>query len=289
MPIEYSDAPPADPRTTSSGRRELAELVATRHVVALTGAGMSTDSGIPDYRGPNTVPRTQMTFQQFAASEQARQRYWARSYVGFAKFRRADPNPGHIALARLQTYRFVDGVITQNVDGLHEDAGSTPVVDLHGRISEVVCLDCGTVSSREFLQSRLAAANPGFIEQYDGAAAPDADADIEDTDTFHTQPCLICGGILKPNVVLFGENVAKQKVERCRRLVESAAALLVLGSSLHVQSGLRFVRWAAKADIPVAIVNRGSTRGDELADIRIDAGCSQTLTDLVNDLSDVGA
>ena len=287
MPAEYPDAPPIEPHAAAPVRRALAKLVAARHVVALTGAGMSTDSGIPDYRGPNAVPRTQMTFQQFTASEQARQRYWARSYVGFAKFRRADPNRGHIALARLQTYRFVDAVITQNVDQLHEDAGSAPVVDLHGRISEVVCLDCGTVSSREFLQSRLTAVNPGFLEQYDGAAAPDADADIEDTDSFRTQPCLICGGVLKPNVVLFGENVAKQKVEHCRQLVESAAALLVLGSSLHVQSGLRFVRWAAKASIPIAIVNRGATRGDDFAGIRIEGGCSETLAALVDDLEDI--
>ncbi|PRZ41321.1 NAD-dependent SIR2 family protein deacetylase [Antricoccus suffuscus] len=272
------------PTAPSDLRHALADLVATRGVVTLTGAGMSTDSGIPDYRGPDAVPRTQMTFQEFAASETARQRYWARSYVGFAKFRRADPNAGHVALAKLQTFGFVDAVITQNVDGLHEDAGSSPVIDLHGRISEVICLNCGTVSSREFLQSRFTAANPGFLEQYDGAAAPDADADIEDTDSFYTQPCLICGGVLKPNVVLFGENVAKPKVEHCRDLVEAATGLLVLGSSLHVQSGLRFVRWASRSGIPVAIVNRGATRGDEFADVRIESGCSETLAVLITDL-----
>ena len=272
------------PTEPTDSHHALTDLLAARGVVTLTGAGMSTDSGIPDYRGPDATPRTQMTFQEFAASQTARQRYWARSYVGFAKFRHADPNTGHVALARLQTFGFIDAVITQNVDGLHGDAGSADVVDLHGRISEVVCLNCGTVSSREFLQSRFSQANPGFLDQYDGAAAPDADADIEDTGSFQTQPCLICGGVLKPNVVLFGENVAKPKVEHCRHLVEDATGLLVLGSSLHVQSGLRFVRWATQSGIPVAIVNRGATRGDELADIRINAGCSQTLAALVDDL-----
>lgn len=272
----------------SASRRALTDLIAACGVVALTGAGMSTDSGIPDYRGPDATPRIQMTFQEFTASETARQRYWARSYIGYAKFRHADPNTGHVALARLQTFGFIDAVITQNVDGLHQDAGSADVVDLHGRINEVICLNCATVSSREFLQARFAQANPGFLDQYDGEAAPDADADIEDTGSFQTQPCLICGGVLKPNVVLFGENVAKPKVEHCRHLVEAASGLLVLGSSLHVQSGLRFVRWATRSGIPVAIVNRGATRGDQFADIRIDAGTSETLGALTEALRATG-
>lgn len=268
----------------NDARRALTDLADARHLIALTGAGMSTDSGIPDYRGPHARPRTPMTFQEFAATDGARQRYWARSYVGFAKFRRALPNRGHRVLADLGEHGFVDAVITQNVDGLHVDAGSPNVIDLHGRISEVVCLHCGDVSSREFLQDRLAQANPGFLERLDGAAAPDADADIEQTDGFFVQACLICGGILKPNVVLFGENVAKPKVAHCFTLVDGARGLLVLGSSLQVQSGLRFVRRAAKSGTPVAIVNKGVTRGDELASIKLEEGCSETLALLLEEL-----
>ncbi|MEO6955277.1 MAG: Sir2 family NAD-dependent protein deacetylase [Antricoccus sp.] len=258
----------------------LTDFIGPGGIVALTGAGMSTDSGIPDYRGPNARPRKQITFQELIASHDAQQRYWARSFVGFAKFRQAVPNEGHCSLAQLGAAGAITSVITQNVDNLHRLAGSDPVIDLHGLISEVVCVSCGTVSARSDLQNRLQARNRGFLERHDGVIAPDGDADIEDTADFVIVRCLVCGGTLKPNVVLFGENVAKPKVARCFDLVESAKGLLVLGSSLTVQSGLRFVRRAAKHAIPVAIVNRGKTRGDEFATLKIEAGLTDILMEL---------
>lgn len=258
----------------------LTEFIRPGGIVALTGAGMSTDSGIPDYRGPQARPRRQITFQELIASRTAQQRYWARSFVGFAKFQQATPNDGHESLARLGATGAITSVITQNVDNLHRLAGSDPVIDLHGLISEVRCLSCGTVSLRSDLQNRLEANNPGFLQRHDGVIAPDGDADIEDTADFLIVSCVVCGGTLKPNVVLFGENVAKPKVAHCFELVDAAEGLLVLGSSLTVQSGLRFVRRAAKAGTPVAIVNRGATRGDEFATMKLESSLSDVLVGL---------
>jgi NAD-dependent SIR2 family protein deacetylase len=256
-----------------------AELLAGRRVVALTGAGLSTDSGIPDYRGPGSVARSPMTYQEFVSGPAAQQRYWARSHVGWGRMRRADPNAGHRALAALERAGALAGLITQNVDGLHAAAGSREVVDLHGRIADVVCLRCGEVTSRAALHDRLDELNPGFGD--DGAAtAPDGDAELERYDDFVLAACLVCRGPLKPHVVFFGENVPKHRVERCYAWVEAADVLLVAGTSLTVQSGLRFVRRAAREGIPVVLVNRGPTRGDDLVDVRIDAGCSPTLTAL---------
>ncbi|MEJ8279316.1 NAD-dependent protein deacetylase [Pseudonocardia spirodelae] len=259
------------------------ELLAGRRLVVLTGAGLSTDSGIPDYRGPGSRPRNPMTYSEFVSGTPAQRRYWARSHVGWARMRRADPNPGHRALAALGAAGVVDGLITQNVDGLHGAAGSRGVIDLHGRIDEVVCLDCRRVTPREDLQARLTALNPGFTEAHSAEVetAPDGDAAVEITDGFRVAPCASCAGVLKPHVVFFGENVPRERVDRCYALVASLApedsALLVAGSSLTVMSGLRFVRAAHRAGVPVVIVNRGATRGDDLADVRVDAGCSQTL------------
>ncbi|MBC3193225.1 NAD-dependent protein deacetylase [Pseudonocardia sp. C8] len=259
------------------------ELLAGRRLVALTGAGLSTDSGIPDYRGPGSRPRNPMTYDEFVSGERARRRYWARSHVGWARMRRADPNPGHRALAALEAAGIVEGLITQNVDGLHAAAGHRAVIDLHGRIDEVVCLGCGRVSAREELAARLTALNPGFTEAHSAEVetAPDGDAAVEITDGFRVAPCTRCGGSLKPHVVFFGENVPKERVSRCYALVGSLTphdgALLVAGSSLTVMSGLRFVRAARGAGVPVVIVNRGATRGDVLADVRVDAGCSEVL------------
>jgi NAD-dependent SIR2 family protein deacetylase len=249
-------------------------------LVVLSGAGMSTDSGIPDYRGPGSVPRSPMTYQHFVSGPRAQQRYWARAYVGWSRMWHAEPNDGHRALAALEHAGVVDIVVTQNVDGLHHDAGSARVVDLHGRIDEVVCLACRDVTPRAALQERLHAANPGFVLEGDVMAAPDGDADLDDTAGFHVVGCERCDGPLKPNVVFFGENVERATVDRCFAAVESARALLVLGSSLTVHSGLRFVRRAHRHGIPVAIVNRGTTRADALADLRVDAGCTETLTGL---------
>lgn len=261
----------------------LVDEIGNGGVAVLCGAGLSTDSGIPDYRGPHARPRKQITLQEFSRSEDFRQRYWARSYVGFEKFDVAGPNAGHRALARLQNSGYVGGIITQNVDGLQQEAGSVGVIDLHGRIDEVICLDCRQVTTRISLQDRLAAANPGFLDAHDGAIAPDGDADIEDTTGFVVVPCLNCGGRLKPNVVMFGETVVPEKVEACYAVVDAAELLLVVGSSLQVQSGLRFVR-RAHGTKPVAIVNRGATRGDAMADLRLDAGVSETLTAIADTL-----
>jgi NAD-dependent SIR2 family protein deacetylase len=266
--------------TTAPAVDELAQLLAGRKVVALTGAGMSTDSGIPDYRGPDSVPRSPMTYSEFRSGEAARQRYWARSHVGWQHLHRADPNAGHLALAALERAGVVTALITQNVDGLHEAAGSRAVVDLHGRISAVICLDCREGTTRERLHERLEAANPGFGPDVAPSIAPDGDAVLGSVDGFVVVPCDSCGGVLKPDVVFFGENVPRERVDLCYSLVDEAEALLVAGSSLTVMSGLRFVRHAHRRGIPVAIVNRGATRGDDLATLRVDAGCSEVLTAL---------
>ncbi len=246
-------------------------------VLVLTGAGVSTDSGIPDYRGPGSVPRQPMTYQQFVTAPEARRHYWARAHLGWERMRAARPNRTHALLARWQRAGGLAGLITQNVDGLHESAGHRDVIDLHGRLDRVVCLDCGDRTPRDALQHRHASLNPGWDEQ-SVEHAPDGDVLLESTSGFTVAPCERCGGRLKPDVVFFGENVAKPLVERSYELVAASRAVLVLGSSLHVMSGLRFVRRAAALGTPVVIVNRGSTRGDDLATVRLDAGCAQTLT-----------
>jgi NAD-dependent SIR2 family protein deacetylase len=251
-------------------------LLAGRRVVALTGAGISTDSGIPDYRGPESPPRRPMTYQEFISGPAAQQRYWARAHVGWGHVNGARPNAGHFALAELQRVGVVVGLITQNVDGLHSKAGSPSVVDLHGRISEVVCLGCRRITARVDVHRRLDALNPGYADRA-GPAAPDGDAAVTQTSGFRLVGCTGCGGALKPDVVFFGENVPRHRVSRCAALVDDADVLLVVGSSLQVMSGLRFVRQTARAGKPVLIVNRGPTRGDDLATLHVDAGCSPTL------------
>lgn len=276
---------------------DVVTLLAGRRLAVLTGAGLSTDSGIPDYRGPDSPPRTPMTYQQFVADDAFRRYYWARNHVGWRHVHRTQPNAGHLALAELEDRGVVVGVITQNVDLLHEAAGSRIVIDLHGRYDRVVCLRCGTVVSRAELAVRLEALNPGFVESIgavgDIEIAPDADAVISTTAHFMVASCWApdpdggrgpCGGMLKPEIVYFGENVPKERVARAFALLDSADALLVAGSSLTVMSGLRFVRHAAKAQVPVVIVNRGATRGDDLATLTLDAGTSETLTALAGRL-----
>jgi NAD-dependent SIR2 family protein deacetylase len=247
--------------------------------VALTGAGMSTDSGIPDYRGPGSVNRTPMTFQEFRSGRAAQRHYWARSYLGWARMHHAEPNAGHHGLARLVARGTCEAVITQNVDGLHERAGTRPVVALHGRIADVTCLHCGDQTSREALQQQMGRLNPTWLERHASAPVrPDGDVHLAETDGFRVPPCAGCGGVLKPDVVFFGENVPKPRVLHCYDLVEGANALLVLGSSLTVMSGLRFVRAAAKRGTPVVIVNRGVTRGDELATSKLDHGTTEFVS-----------
>ena len=267
--------------TTGSTDERALGLLAGRPLVLLTGAGLSTDSGIPDYRGPGSPARMPMTYQDFVSGPEAQQRYWARSHVGWRRMKRAEPNDGHRAAAALDP----DLLITQNVDGLHEAAGSRRLIALHGRIADVVCLACRTTSSRATLHDRLEAANPGWGERHaDVEVRPDGDVDLDLTADFVVPGCTECGGVLKPDVVFFGENVPKPRVERCYAAVDALAAsggaLLVAGSSLTVMSGFRFVRHAAKAGTPVVIVNRGVTRGDELATYKVEAGCSPFLASL---------
>jgi NAD-dependent SIR2 family protein deacetylase len=261
----------------------LVDLVAAGDVAVLTGAGLSTDSGIPDYRGPSGAarPATPMTVQVFLGSAEARQRYWARSHLGWRVIARAQPNAGHRAVADLEQQGLLTGVLTQNVDGLHTAGGARDVVELHGNLDRVVCLHCGELSSREHLDDRLRQANPGWTAQA-SAVNPDGDVALDDdaVRTFTVVDCALCGGTLKPDVVFFGETVPADRVQACFAAVERSRALLVLGSSLTVMSGYRFVLRAAKLGIPVAIVNAGPTRGDAKAALRLDAPLGVVLPEL---------
>jgi NAD-dependent SIR2 family protein deacetylase len=267
---------------------ELVALLAGRRLAVLTGAGISTDSGIPDYRGPDSPPANPMTIRQFTTSLDYRRRYWARNHLGWRHMAQTQPNAGHRALAALERAGVVNGVITQNVDLLHTKAGSRNVINLHGTYATVVCLDCGHTMTRAALAEQLEAANPGFTERAEKvgglAVAPDADAVVSDTDSFVFIDCPACGGMLKPDIVYFGESVTKPVVDQAYSLIDGSEALLIAGSSLTVFSGYRFVRHAAAHGIPVAIVNRGPTRGDDLATVKVDAGCSPLLTLLAEEL-----
>ncbi len=257
----------------------MGSLLSDGQVVALTGAGISTGSGIPDYRGPTGIARsaTPMTFQVFTGSHAARQRYWARSHLGWRFIAGAAPNAGHGAVARLQAAGLLSGIVTQNVDGLHQAAGARDVIELHGALSRVVCLQCDEHTTRSALHERLAVANPGWTRA-PIALKPDGDVDVEDVAGFVLVDCTSCGGLLKPDVVYFGETVPRPRVDDAFALVDSARALLVLGSSLKVMSGYRFVLHAKRRGIPVAIVNQGVTRGDAQADLRVDAELSGVLS-----------
>ena len=277
---------PAPPET---GLDALSALVADGDVVVLSGAGLSTDSGIPDYRGATGSLRrhTPMTYQTFTRDPAGRHRYWARSFVGWRQIATARPNDGHRAVAALERCGLLAGVITQNVDGLHQAAGARDVVELHGGLDRTVCLGCGDRASRADLDVRLQAANPGFGPRT-GEVNPDGDAELPDAvlDGFVMVGCLACGdGPLKPDVVFFGETVPRDRVDDCFARVDDAGALLVLGSSLTVMSGYRFVLRAARLGIPVGIVNVGPTRGDAKADVRVDAPLGSVLPELVRRLA----
>jgi NAD-dependent SIR2 family protein deacetylase len=300
-------AAPMRTRLTEAGSfRKLHALIERGGVLVLSGAGISTESGIPDYRGPTGLARRAqpMTYQEFTRSPAGRQRYWARSHLGWRHIAGAEPNAGHRAVAELDRRGLLSGIITQNVDGLHQAAGARHVTELHGNLGSVVCLRCGQRTPRTELDARLRAANPGWDAELRQAGAsrsarpepanppgeaaarplnPDGDAEVEAdaVSLFRVVDCESCGGLLKPDVVFFGENVPPPRVARCHELVGRSAALLVLGSSLTVMSGYRFVRQAAKLGLPVAIVNQGPTRGDCHAVVTIDARLGQALTDLV--------
>jgi NAD-dependent deacetylase sirtuin 4 len=260
----------------------LVSLCRGRKIVALTGAGCSTESGIPDYRGEGTRERARnpVRFDVYVADPHARARYWARAVLGWARFSAARPNRGHEALARLEHAGLVRAVITQNVDRLHHAAGSREVVELHGALAEVRCLACNAIESRSDLQTRLLALNPGWLA-HEAALAPDGDADLDiSLAEFRVADCRACAGVLKPNVVFFGEQVPAAIVDRSYALVEQAELLLVLGSSLAVFSGLRFVRRAAARAVPIAIVTHGPTRGDSLATLKLEAPLGELLSQL---------
>jgi NAD-dependent SIR2 family protein deacetylase len=260
------------------------DLVVRGGVVVLSGAGLSTESGIPDYRGETGRARRAepMTYQTFTGSMSARQRYWARSHLGWRHIALARPNAGHFAAAELERLGLVAGIITQNVDGLHQAAGSRRVIELHGSLSRVSCLGCGELTPRDLLDDRLSAANTDWVARAT-ALHPDGDAELAEGQLagFRVADCASCGGVLKPDVVFFGENVPVPRVRECYALVEQARALLVLGSSLTVMSGYRFVRHAARLGIPVVVINRGPTRGDAHALLRLDAPLGVTLSALV--------
>jgi NAD-dependent SIR2 family protein deacetylase len=285
----------------------MVELFRGGDVVVLSGAGLSTESGIPDYRGPSGLTRRgqPMTYQAFTGSAAARQRYWARSHLGWRHIAGAAPNAGHLAVAELERHGLLRGIITQNVDGLHQAAGGRAVTELHGSLHRVVCLSCWRRTPRPALDERLRAANPawptrggnggagsppigGDLLAADAAVNPDGDVALEETGGFAVVDCERCGGVLKPDVVFFGENVPKPRVTSCYDLVAGAAALVVLGSSLTVMSGFRYVRHAASLGIPVVIVNQGETRGDVLAAATIDAPLGVTLTTAVRELGLAG-
>ena len=275
-------SPPAVTQLASAGLlRELTQLISAGGVVILSGAGLSTESGIPDYRGPSGLARRAepMTYQTFVGGAAARQKYWARSHLGWRHIAGAAPNLGHRAVADLERRGLLAGIITQNVDGLHQAAGARRVIELHGGLDRVVCLGCGARTPRERLAQRLRMANPG-LEAQATQASPDGDAWLADDEVAHFSvlDCESCDGMLKPDVVFFGENVPRSRVEDCNAIVGRASALVVLGSSLTVMSGYRFVRLAARLAIPVAIINLGPTRGDAEASLILNAPLGQTLT-----------
>jgi NAD-dependent SIR2 family protein deacetylase len=268
----------------------LVEALTLGGVAVLSGAGLSTESGIPDYRGPSGQARragAPMTYQEFTGSATARRRYWARSHLGWRHVTDAAPNAGHFAVAALERAGLLSGIVTQNVDGLHQAAGAAGVTELHGSLHRVVCLGCWERSARAALDARLRAANPAWTAAAAGlepAVNPDGDVALEDTAGFAVVDCLSCGGTLKPDVVFFGENVPRPRAESCFALVASSSALLVLGSSLTVMSGFRYVKHAVSQGIPVVIVNQGATRGDALATATLDAPLGSVLTAAVREI-----
>lgn len=259
------------------------EKLAGKKILALTGAGISTDSGIPDYRGEGRVARHPMTFDVFMGSNEAQVRYWARSFIGWNRIAEAQPNRGHFAIAQAESLGKIFQVITQNVDQLHQKAGAKNVIDLHGRLDRVRCMSCGQSLSRLQMDEMLAELNPSISRTGDFEFTPDGDAEVEAAADFKVPPCPNCQGVLKPDVVFFGESVPNATVETAMKRLDEADALLVAGTSLTVNSGLRFARRAARSNKPIIIVNIGSTKADELATAKIEANTSLALERLLID------
>jgi len=268
-----------DPTAAAAVSRAV-DALAGRRIAVLTGAGVSTDSGIPDYRGQGAPRRTPMTAQQFLASEAARRRYWVGSHLGWRAFAASQPNAGHDALVDLERAGLAAGIITQNVDGLHVRAGNRRVVELHGTMRRVQCTHCGQVFDRRDLAQRVEAANPWITVPENIALGPDGDVLPSSSDGFVIPDCTVCGGLLKPDVVFFGEFIPAERFTEAEQLVRSSDALLVAGSSLAVNSGIRLVERARRRRLPVVIVNRGETRADARATVKIDGGTSEVLRTL---------
>jgi NAD-dependent SIR2 family protein deacetylase len=263
-----------------------------RRLFVLTGAGCSTPSGIPDYRDADGQwKRDQpVTYQAFMGEEKTRRRYWARSLVGWRLMRQAGPNAAHRALAELEARGQTELLLTQNVDRLHQAAGSERVIDLHGRVDRVRCMDCERRSPRDELQDELSALNAGWLD-LDAAEAPDGDADLEGADfsSFVIPPCRRCGGVLKPDVVFFGENVPRDRVDAAFRHLDEADAMLIVGSSLMVYSGFRFVERAVSLGKPVATINLGRTRADALLTLKMEEPCESALSFLLGSRATSGS
>ncbi|MFC0681395.1 Sir2 family NAD-dependent protein deacetylase [Lysobacter korlensis] len=278
-----STVPPAIPlperdRAAAADIDRAIGILTGRRFTVLTGAGVSTDSGIPDYRGEGAPVRTPMTFQQFLQGPDYRKRYWAGSHLGWKAFRSAAPNEGHRALADLEVAGRVTGVVTQNVDGLHLRAGSRRVVDLHGSMDRAHCLRCGQVFARDAVAAQIDALNPWLDEPGAVELAPDGDVEVRGIGRFEVPDCTVCGGILKPDVVFFGEFVPLEKFTEAAALIRTAEALVIAGSSLVVNSGIRLLEQAARRRLPIIVINRGETKGDLRATVKIAAGTSETLT-----------
>jgi NAD-dependent SIR2 family protein deacetylase len=272
-----------DAATTDAVASAVAAL-AGRRIAVLTGAGVSTDSGIPDYRGNGAPRRTPMTVEQFLSSEAARRRYWVGSHLGWRAFAAAEPNAGHRAIADLEAAGIATGVVTQNVDGLHLRAGSRRVVELHGTMRRVFCTHCGQVFDRRDLAARVEADNPWILIPENVPLGPDGDVLPESTDGFRIPDCSVCGGMLKPDVVFFGEFIPAGKFREAEQLVHTSEGLVIAGSSLVVNSGIRLLERARRRKLPVVIVNRGATRADARATVKIDAGTSEVLSALASAL-----
>ncbi|MFC4244697.1 Sir2 family NAD-dependent protein deacetylase [Gryllotalpicola reticulitermitis] len=269
----------ADPALVDGAllERALAAL-SGRTVTAVTGAGVSTDSGIPDYRGAGAPKRNPMTIEQFLSSSRSQKRYWAGSHLGYGAFNAAMPNAGHLALAGLEAAGVVNGVVTQNVDGLHVRAGSRRVVPLHGSMDRVICVRCGQVFARPEIAARIDAANPWLAKPESVVINPDGDAEVADVDDFVVPECTVCGGLLKPDVVFFGEFVPVDRFDEAKALIAGAQALLIAGSSLVVNTGIRLVEQARRRRLPIVVINRGVTKADDRATLKIDGGTSEYLS-----------
>lgn len=259
------------------------ERIAGKRIFVLTGAGLSTDSGIPDYRGQGRVARHPMTFDTFMGSDLAQKRYWARSYVGWSRISSALPNPGHLALAKAESQGRIRTLVTQNVDGLHQEAGSKSVIDLHGRLDRVVCMSCKDSISRVQMDGFLKELNPHITKDESVEFTPDGDAEVEGTENFIVPSCPRCNGVYKPDVVFFGESVPSDRVEHALNLLEDSDVLLVAGTSMTVNSGYRFAKQASKSQKPIVVVNLGPTRADHLANAKIEANTSLALERLLLD------